>query len=85
MTVADTQSFNSIDAGKWQRIKDSVKSNAGIDIESDTGEASKDGVTLSWTYDGTAETLSVTLVGRAWYDPSEATIDAKLKAWIEGA
>jgi hypothetical protein len=83
--VADTQTFKDIDGDKWQRIVASVKTNAGIELGGNTGEASEHGVTLSWNYDPNASTLEVTLVGRAWYDPSEATIDARLKAWIESA
>jgi hypothetical protein len=83
--VADSQTFQGIDGDKWQRIVASVKENAGIELGGDTGQATEHGVTLSWNYDPQAQTLEVTLVGRAWYDPSEATIDAKLAAWINGA
>ena len=54
---------------------------AGVPIAGDSGTASKDGVTVAWTYDGT--TLTLTVESRAWYDPPIATIQAKLAALVE--
>jgi hypothetical protein len=83
--VADSQDFLPVSENQWAAIKEAVQQNAGITIDSDNGEASKDGVKLGWAYTANDEKLTVTPEGRAWYDPSEATIDAKLKAWIQAA
>jgi hypothetical protein len=47
-----------------------------------TGQASKDGVTLTWAYDGT--TLTITVESRAWYDPSVAAIEAGVASMVNG-
>lgn len=49
---------------------------------SPTGQASKDGVTLAWVYDGT--TLTLTVESRAWYDPSVADIEAGIASMVNG-
>lgn len=80
----NSESFDNVSEDRWGKIKDAVKSNAGIEIGSDKGEASKDGVDLGWDYEAEAQTLTVTVVSRAWYDPSVSSILEKLKAWIDG-
>ena len=47
-----------------------------------TGQASKDGVTLAWAYDGT--TLTITVESRAWYDPNISDIEAGVTSMING-
>lgn len=81
----DSQTFSNIDPAKWQRIQASVKAKAGIDITTDTGIASAKGITISWTYTATTETLLISLVKRSFYDPPEATIDTDIAQWIAQA
>lgn len=83
--MADAQVFQNIDAAKWERIKDQIKAKAGIDIATDAGIASEKGVKLSWGYNSAESTLSVTLVSRAFYDPSSATIGADIAQWVQNA
>jgi flagellar capping protein FliD len=52
----------------------------GLAISGDGGTASKEGLTVSWSYDGTTLTLNV--LKREWFDPSEATIEADIQAII---
>jgi len=83
--MADTQTFQDVDAAKWERIKSQIKAKAGIEISTDSGIASEKGVKLAWGYNAADSTLSVTLVSRAFYDPSAATIDTDIAQWIASA
>lgn len=53
---------------------------AGIPISGNAGTASKQGVTVSWSYDG--ETLSITVEKRSWYDPSMEEIEARIASAV---
>lgn len=83
--MADTQTFPNVDAAKWARIKDLIKDKAGIEIASDSGIASEKGVKLAWGYNAAELSLSVTLVSRAFFDPSEKTLDTDIAQWITSA
>jgi hypothetical protein len=80
-----TQTFQNVDAAKWQRVKDQLVAKANITIASDTGQAEARGIDISWSYDATAATLTVTLVSREWFDPSEQVIDTDISQWITAA
>ena len=56
---------------------------AGIPLTGTNCIVKKDGVLLEETYDGT--TLTITIESRAWYDPSVADIQARIKAVIDAA
>lgn len=83
--MSASETFNPVDAAAWGRIQHKVNDQAGISIDGNSGDAEKHGVKLGWAYDPDAGTLTVTLESRAWYDPDEATIMSKLKAWIDSA
>jgi hypothetical protein len=73
--------FTDVSPAKWDEIKAKVQSEAGITISSDSGEAQAKGITISWNYDGSS-TLVITVEDTSWYDPSEASIDQQIQAWI---
>jgi hypothetical protein len=86
--MADTtneQTFTGIDAAKWARIQALVKTETGIEMETNVGAGSAEGLQIAWVYDPTAQTLDTTLVKRSWYDPPEVTIEQKIAAAVEGA
>jgi hypothetical protein len=83
--VADTQTFTSIDAAKWQRIKDSLHSKTGIAIDSDEGTKGAKGVSISWTYNPSSLELMVTLLSRKFYDPSAESIDHDIAELVANA
>jgi hypothetical protein len=56
---------------------------AGFHLIGNSGEATKDGVTVGWEYDGT--TLSITVINRSWYDPSVSDIKARIAKAVNGA
>lgn len=83
--MQDTHQFSGIDAAKWQRIKDQVKAKVGVDISSDVGDATAKGIELSWSYNAATLDLSIALVKREWFDPSQTEIDTDLDTWIPAA
>lgn len=83
--MADTQTFQNIDAAKWARIEAAVKAKGGITISNNDGEASAKGVDIKWDYLPDALSLTVTLVSRRFFDPSSAEIDTDLATWVAAA
>jgi hypothetical protein len=51
--------YSGVDDAKWVRVRDLVGREYDIGIESDTGEASKKGFTLSWIHDADQQTLEI--------------------------
>ena len=82
--MADTHEFLNVDAEKWERIKAKLAIQ-GVTVDADQGDASHKGIELSWSYNPALEYLKITLVKRAFYDPSTATIDADIEQWISAA
>lgn len=80
--MADTLTFNDVDATKWAAIKNVVKEKAGLDIQSDAGADKVKGITFAWNYDGTS-TLKLTIEDTSWYDPSVSSIESQLSSWID--
>lgn len=83
--MADIQTFQGIDEPKWERVKALITKETGIEIATDSGDAKKSGIELSWIYDPITSVLSVTLVKRAFYDPSEATIEGDISKLVAQA
>jgi hypothetical protein len=73
--------FTNVSPEKWNEVKAKVQSEAGVTITSDVGEAEAQGVTFAWNYDGSS-TLVITVENTSWYDPSEASIDQQIEAWM---
>jgi hypothetical protein len=57
--ACDPLRYAGVDASKWAQAKDLVAREYGIRIESDSGEASKKGFTLKWTYEPSEQTLQL--------------------------
>jgi len=83
--MADSQTFQGIDADKWLRIKEAVLNKAGIGINSLIGSGSAKGITLSWSYSPDTQVLITTLVKRSFYDPSAEVIDSDIAAMVAAA
>ena len=82
--MADVHHFTGIDGAKWERIKRKLAAQ-GVTVTQDEGAASHDGIGLAWVYVPANEMLAITLVKRAFYDPSTAVIDTDIEQWITAA
>ena len=65
----DPLNYSRVDPAKWECAKDVVKREYGIDIASDSGEASERGFTLKWTYDASTQELEVHCTGKPFFVP----------------
>ena len=83
-----SQTFTNIDQAKWAKICASVLNASGIDMSTNMGSqnqpasATKSGITISWCYSPVTQMLTVDLVQRKFYDPSEQDIDQRIAKWI---
>lgn len=59
MADCEPVNFADVDEEKWQCAKDVVRRKYGVDVQSDSGKASRMGLTLTWSYDPTARTLVI--------------------------
>ena len=67
--------YSGVDDAKWVRVRDLVGREYDIGIESDSGEASKKGFTLSWTYDPDQQTLEIQCLKKPFFVPCGAVND----------
>lgn len=58
-----------------------LKSKYGVDISSSQGVIAKDGVTVGYHYDETAETLTARIVHKPFVVP-ESVAESKLREWL---
>jgi hypothetical protein len=57
--ACDPLYYSGVDSSKWECAKEVVRSEYGITIEADHGEATERGFTLQWSYDASAEELQI--------------------------
>ena len=83
MGACSKQTFNNVSQTSWDKIKNAVKSELGIIISSDNGEATKDGFTISWDYISNKQELGIQAIDSPWYVPC-SLINNKIHDLIEG-
>jgi hypothetical protein len=57
--ACDPLLFSGVDASILARIKDSLRSEYGVRVESDRGEQTVHGFTFEWAYEPREQTLSI--------------------------
>ena len=65
--ACDPLNYSDVDSSKWECAKDVVRREYGIQIESDSGEATERGFTLKWSYDSTAQALQIHCTKRPFF------------------
>ena len=73
--ACDQLSYAGIGESEWASVKDAVDRAYGMTIDSDRGEASKRGFTLSWTYDPSGQTLQIQCSEKPFFVPCSAVND----------
>jgi hypothetical protein len=76
------QSFTNVTASVWNCLVQQAQS-YGITISGNSGEASKDGFTLTWNYDPTAQTLQLQCTDKPWWAPC-STVNGKIHDLVDG-
>jgi hypothetical protein len=57
--ACESVTYPGVDSSKWACVKDVVSRAYGLSIDSDSGEASKRGFTLTWRYDPSEQSLVI--------------------------
>jgi len=78
----EIQSFTPFPPERWQRLKAALHTQLGIDIGDDKGAAQGHGITLSYEYDATGQTLTLQTLAKPFY-VSEAVVDQKIHEFVE--
>jgi hypothetical protein len=74
--------YAGVDASKWAQTKDLIDREYGIRIESDSGEASKKGFTLKWTYNPSEQTLQIQCSDKPFLVPC-VVVNDRIKGMAE--
>ncbi len=82
MSSCATQLFDNVTQAQFDCLSQKAKA-AGIDIVGNAGSASQDGITVEWTFDPAASTLSVQCTSSPFYVPC-GTINSKIHDLVEG-
>jgi len=82
MGACATQTFSPVSSTAWSCLKGQAAAQ-GFPINSDSGSQSDRGFTIEWSYDASAQTLSVTCTDSPFWAPC-STINGKIHEIIDG-
>jgi hypothetical protein len=82
MSACATQGFDNVSQSVFNCLVQMAGS-YGITISGNSGEASKDGFTVRWDYDPTAQTLQLQCTDSPWWAPC-STINGKIHDLVDG-
>ena len=77
--ACDALNFSGVDESKWTCGKNLVQSEYGITINSDQGQASAKGFTLSWNYNAGQQTLELQCTDKPWWAPC-GTVNGRIES-----
>ena len=81
--MADEQVFRNMSPEQFARLQEKARS-AGIEIEGNSGSASKFGAGVTWNYDAEAQELTLQVLTAPFFMKKE-DIEAQLRALVEQA
>jgi hypothetical protein len=58
------QTFDAVSPSAWSCLRNAVGEKLGIAVSGDSGQASKMGVTIGWSYDPAAQRLTLTCLDK---------------------
>jgi hypothetical protein len=67
--ACDPLRYSGVDASTWAAARETISSEYGISVDSERGEGSKSGFTLTWTYDPSAQTLEIQCLEKPFIVP----------------
>jgi hypothetical protein len=74
--------YESISPARLAAIESKAQAELGIQISGTEGTATAHGITVSWVWNATDQTLTVGDVAKPWYVP-ESKIDEELTALVD--
>jgi hypothetical protein len=81
MSSCAAQTFSNVTPAQFDCLSQKASA-AGINISGNTGTASQDGITVEWTFDPAATTLTIQCTSAPFYVPC-AMINAKISDLVE--
>jgi len=81
MSSCATQVFSNVTPAQFDCLSQNASA-AGINISGNTGSASQDGITVEWTFDPTAATLSIQCTSAPFFALC-GTINSKIHDLVE--
>jgi hypothetical protein len=73
--------FTQVDAAKFACVAEKVAATVGIPIAGPAGTQSKDGITVAWTFDEAAGSLTIQCLDSPWNKPC-IFVNAKIKELV---
>ena len=81
--VVEAKTYPGVTADHFARIVWNARHSTGLNITlTPCGEASGDGIVISWRFDSGANNLTIQCLSKPWYVPASA-IQSKLDALVE--
>lgn len=81
MSSCATQSFSNITLDRFNCLVTKAKA-AGINISGYSGSVSQDGITIAWTFEPTANTLSIQCTSAPFFVPC-GTVNSKIHDLVD--
>jgi hypothetical protein len=82
MSACAMQTYNNVTQAAWQSAKQAVAAKFGVQITTESGNASSDGFTVHWRYDAATQTLSIQCTDSPFLVPCSA-INAEINNMVE--
>jgi hypothetical protein len=76
------QVFNGVTPERFACLTEKARE-AGIQIDGDSGSASRDGIEISWSFDPTQQTLTLQCTSSPFYVPCEM-INSRIQGLVAG-
>ena len=67
--ACDPLRYERVDAATWARAQETISKAYGLSVESESGQESKSGFTMTWTYDADAQTLVLQCLDKPFLIP----------------
>ena len=81
--ASSPMTFDGITRDKFQAIRARLRAQAHVEVVGDTGTATADGFTVTWTYTEAAQTLVIQCVKKPWLVP-ESMIESHIQDLVNG-
>ena len=81
--VGIVYTFPNVTAEKWARLEADYAAKMGAPLTQNVSDVSAKGIKVHVDYEPLAETLTVQVLSRSWFDPSMDDINQQLRAWLE--
>ena len=82
MSACANQHFTGVTDSVWTCLQAQAQKQFNITINTNSGQASQDGFTISWNYNSSAQTLDIQCTDSPWWAPC-STINGKIHDMVD--